>query len=80
MLAVLISLFIIIIALEVPGLLRHGQYRSLLVFSGFYILGVYLALAQFYGWPNYNPFYALGNLLGQMLGIAAPVLAGWVCV
>jgi hypothetical protein len=56
MLAILISIFIVIVALEVPNLVRQRHYRGLLVFAFFYIVGVYLGLAQYYGWIIYNPF------------------------
>ncbi|MDD3271943.1 MAG: hypothetical protein WC109_04830 [Syntrophomonadaceae bacterium] len=56
MLAILILIFIVIVALEVPALVRQRYYRGLLVFAGFYIVGVYLGLAQYYGWVIYNPF------------------------
>lgn len=80
MLAILIFIFILILALELPTLLRQGHYRALVVFSFFYLAGVYLGLAQFYGWNVYNPFETLLTMLGALPAPGMEVLARWACV
>lgn len=51
MLLLLVLICLVILAMEVPGLLRQRHYRGLLVFGVFFLAGVYLILAEFYGWP-----------------------------
>lgn len=64
MLAILIFIFILILVMEVPTLVRQKHYYALAIFLVFYLAGVYLGLAQFYGWSVYNPFEALLTVLG----------------
>lgn len=56
LLLLLILIYIIILLLEVPTLWRHGWHRELFVFTGVFLLGVYLSLAQFFNWTLINPF------------------------
>ncbi len=56
MLWLLILLGLLVIGLEVPGLWKQRLYKELLVFSLLFCLGIWLGLAQLYGWPLYNPF------------------------
>lgn len=55
LLLLLIAIYIIIILLEVPDLMRQGWHRELIVFFVIFIAGIFLSLAQFYNWPLYNP-------------------------
>lgn len=56
MIWLLIFLYILIIGLEVPTLLRNKMYRELVVFTVVFALGIYLSLAQYYDWYLPNPF------------------------
>jgi hypothetical protein len=56
MLWLLILLYILVIALEVPALLKKRMFKELAVFSVFLILAVYLSMAQLYNWYLPNPF------------------------
>lgn len=64
MLVILIFIFILILLMEVPTLVRQKHYYALALFLVFYLAGVYLGLAQFYGWKVYNPLQALLTVLG----------------
>ncbi len=55
MVALLLLIYLIIIAWEVPDLLQEKMYRELGLFTAVLILGIYLSLSQFYDWPLYNP-------------------------
>lgn len=55
MVVLLLLIYLLIIAWEVPGLLREKMYRELVFFSVILVLGIYLSLSQFYGWPLINP-------------------------
>lgn len=78
MLAILILLFILILVLEVPALLRSKEYKSVVVFFFFYILGVYMGLAQFYGWPIYNPLTSLIPIVGELRQAVPLLVVGWI--
>ncbi len=79
MLAILILIFIVIVALEVPALVRQRHYRGLAVFMGFYLLGVYLGLAQYYGLLIYNPFTIILSKLSYLPLNPIAILAGCCC-
>lgn len=80
MLAILIFIFIVVLALELPTLLRQRRYHALAVFLFFYLVGVYLALAQFYGCNVYNPIETLLTMLGALPAPGMEALARWACV
>ncbi len=79
MLAILILIFVVIVALEVPALIKQRQYRGLVVFMSFYLLGVYLGLAQYYGWAIYNPFTIILNKLSSLPLAPIMIMAGCGC-
>lgn len=56
MIASLILIYILIILLEVPSLIKKQMKRELCVFSLLFLVALYMGLAQFYGWPLPNPF------------------------
>lgn len=60
--ALLILAFLIIIALEVPGLLKQKAWRELAAFSFFLVLGFALALPQVLGFEVPNPNRAIEAL------------------
>lgn len=53
--ALLILAFLLIIALEVPGLVEKKKWRELAAFSFFLLLGFALALPQILGFQVPNP-------------------------
>ncbi|HRX20239.1 MAG TPA: hypothetical protein P5273_00855 [Syntrophomonadaceae bacterium] len=63
MLALLITIWLIIIILELPLLIKKSLYREVLLFTVLFAAGVYMSLAQFYDWPFYNPLKPLIVLL-----------------
>lgn len=79
MLAILILIFIVIVAMEVPNLVRQHHYRGLLVFAVFYVVGVYLGLAQYYGWIIYNPFAIILGKLSYLNLNPIVIFAGCGC-
>lgn len=56
LLGLLIGLYVFVIVLEVPGLIKNRMLKELAVFSVFFALAVYLSLAQLYHWYLPNPF------------------------
>jgi hypothetical protein len=65
MLLLLIIIYLAIIDLEVPILMREGRGKELLVFTLFFLPGVYLSLAQYFGWSIPNPLSGLISLTSQ---------------
>ncbi len=63
MLALLIAIWLIIIMIELPSLIKKSLYREVLLFTVLFAAGVYMSLAQFYDWPLYNPLEPLIVLL-----------------
>jgi hypothetical protein len=47
--------FILVGSIELPGLIKNRLYRELSVFTVLFLLGVYMTLAQLYGWPLIDP-------------------------
>lgn len=65
MISILISIYIIILLLELPTLIKKRWYKEIAVFSVIFLLGVYLGMVQFYHWPFYNPMKVLISLLAD---------------
>ena len=63
MLALLITIWLIIIMIELPSLIKKSLYHEILLFTILFAAGVYMSLAQFYDWPLYNPLEPLIMLL-----------------
>jgi hypothetical protein len=63
MLALLITIWLIIIMIELPLLVKKSLYREVLLFTVLFAAGLYMSLAQFYDWPLYNPLEPLIVLL-----------------
>lgn len=51
--------FVLIGSMELPGLIKHRLYREISVFFVLLFLGVYMTLAQLYGWPLIDPLVDL---------------------
>ncbi len=56
---ILIVIYLLILLIEVPGLLKKQLYKELMIFMGFFIIGLYMGVAFFYHWPLLAPFEAL---------------------
>lgn len=66
MIWILIVIYILILIIEVPGLLRNPQHKELTVFMVLFIIGLYMGVAFFYQWPLVAPFEALMTYTGGL--------------
>ena len=64
MIWILALVYILIIMIEVPGLLRKQLYRELTAFMVLFVIGLYMGLAFFYQWPLSAPFEAFTTYIG----------------
>ncbi len=55
MIMLLILIYLAIMAVEVPVLLREGRRKELLVFTLVFLPGIYMSLAQYFHWFLPNP-------------------------
>jgi predicted membrane channel-forming protein YqfA (hemolysin III family) len=62
MIVLLVLVFVIIILVDVPPLIKQRMWRELAAFSVFFIIGVVYSLGQFYHWPLPNPVKGLEML------------------
>lgn len=62
MIFLLISIFLIIILIDVPPLVKQKMYKELAAFTVLFLIGVIYSLGQFYGWDLPNPARGLQNL------------------
>ncbi len=69
MLLLLIAIYIIILAMELPALLKNGWRREVLVFSLVFVVGVYLSLAQYFHWPLVNPLQSIIHGSSHLLSL-----------
>lgn len=67
MIFLLIGIFIIIVVMEIPHLIKNSRYREIGIFFFFYVLGAYMSLSQLYGWALYNPLKFLIILLAPIV-------------
>ncbi len=56
---ILIAIYIVILLIEVPGLLKKRLYPELMVFMALFLIGLYMGLAYSFQWPLGAPFEAL---------------------
>lgn len=63
MIWILVAIYVVILALEVPPLLKQKMYPELGAFLAFFIIGMYVSLAYYYEWPLAGPFNALMNYM-----------------
>ncbi|NLB18970.1 MAG: hypothetical protein GX825_09645 [Syntrophomonadaceae bacterium] len=54
MIWILVFIYILILALELPALLRDRWYKEIAVFAVLFTISVYLGMVQIYDWPFYN--------------------------
>lgn len=59
MIWILLIIYLLIILIEVPALLKKQLYAELKAFMIVFIVGLYMGLALFYQWPLTEPFAAL---------------------
>ena len=64
MLILLIAIYLIIILVDVPPLLREGRHKELLVFLVVLALGIVYSLGQYYQWLLPNPVHGIEWLMG----------------
>lgn len=58
---VLIAIYLLILLIEIPSLVKRHLYKELMVFGAFFLTGVYMSLAFFYQWPLAGPIEALSR-------------------
>ncbi len=66
MLWILIALYLTIIFLEVPSLVKNHLHKEIVVFGVLFIMGAYMTLAQLYEWPLPNPFGPWIHMLAKV--------------
>lgn len=59
MIWILAALYILIILLEVPSLLKNRMYPELGAFTALFAVALYMGLAFYYEWPLTGLFKAL---------------------
>ncbi len=65
MIGLLIAIYLLIILIEVPGLLKKKLYAELKVFMALFFIGLYMGLAYFYQWPLAGPFETLTTFVSK---------------
>jgi hypothetical protein len=66
MIWILIAIYIITLLLELPGLIKNGWRKEIVVFAVLFLISVYMGMVQFYHWPFYNPLKDLLPLSGNI--------------
>lgn len=54
-----IGLYIIILLLELPALIKKRWYKEIVVLGVLFFISIYMGMVQLYQWPIYNPFKAI---------------------
>lgn len=67
MIWILMAIYLLIIIIEVPTLLRKQLYKELTAFMVLFLIGFYMGLAFFLQWPLSAPFEALSAYMGGHL-------------
>lgn len=63
MIWILVVIYILIIAVEVPSLFKRRMYPELGAFAMVFVIGLYMSLAFYYEWPLTGLFQALINYM-----------------
>lgn len=63
MIFILIGIFLLMIGVELPHLIKNKFYKEIGVFLGFLIIGIILSLLNFYNIAFTNPFESLAYIL-----------------
>jgi len=61
----LIAVYVTILGLELPSLLKRKTRLELWTFTAYFLIGLYMSLAFYYNWPLIGPFQALVNYVGS---------------
>lgn len=59
MVGLLAAIYLLILLLELPDLIRNRWYKEITVFAVLFGISVYLGMVQFFDWPFYNVMDAL---------------------
>lgn len=63
MLFILIAIYMLMLAIELPALIKNRWYREMAVFGVLFLCGLYMGMVQFFHWPFFNPWdYLLPRL------------------
>lgn len=65
MILLLVAIFVIIILIDVPPLVKQRMYKELAAFVVLFLIGAIYSLGQFYGWSLPNPARGLQILFGS---------------
>lgn len=65
MIWILVAIYVLILVLELPALLKKKNRLDLWTFFGYFAAGVYMSLAFYYNWPLIEPFHALVTAVGS---------------
>ncbi len=68
MIILLIAIYALILASELPNLIKKRWYKEIMVFSILFLISVYMGMVQFYHWPFYNPLDTLLPILAPRTG------------
>lgn len=60
----ILIIYLLIIIVEVPGLLKKRLYIEFTAFMFVFLIGLYMGLAYFFQWPLRTPFEALTTYIG----------------
>jgi hypothetical protein len=58
-------LVLLIVLLDAPKLVIERNYKELLVYSFFLLIGLYLGMVQLFDWPFYNPIVEWAIMSGK---------------
>ena len=68
MIWLLVAIYSLILAFELPDLIKKRWYKEIIVFSVLFLISVYMGMVQFYHWPFYNPLDTLLPILAPDAG------------
>lgn len=54
MIWIMVAIYLLILLLELPALIRNRWYKEITVFTVLFCVSVYLGMVQFYHLPIYN--------------------------
>jgi len=69
---ILIVVYILILVLNVPGLIKRKEWRELTAFSVLYVIAFTLGLLYVLDVPIPSPMKGLQHLIADVLGIKYP--------
>ncbi|MGI5881181.1 MAG: hypothetical protein ACOX6L_11500 [Syntrophomonadaceae bacterium] len=63
---IIIAIYILIIIIEVPDLIKRQLYKELAVFTFLFVIGLYAGLAYYYNWPLTSIFDNINMYLERL--------------